>query len=223
MSEAQIHWDSKVLVVYQERILAWFVNNGRHLPWREAASPFQVLVAEILLRKTGAAHIVATYTELIAKFPSPDEMASADPLEVERIIAPLGLRKRANGLVELSQLLCQRFGGTVPSEEVSLRELPGVGPYIAAAVLCFAFGQDKGLVDGGVGRIIRRVFGLPTTKPAYLDRDLWAFAARILPTGRARQYNMALIDLGAALCRPTKPLCASCPLRELCGYSRART
>lgn len=205
-----------IISEYQHNLLNWFYSNGRNFPWRQTSDPFHILVAEILLRQTGASNIVSAYEHIMSKYPSPSQMAKAPLKDLECIIRPLGLRSRAGNLIKLSQMIDENHGGVVPSSISDLQKLPGVGQYIANAVACLCFGYDSPLVDRGIGRVVRRVFGLASTKPAYLDRELWAFAGSITPSGRAGEYNLALIDLAALVCKPRQPICSSCPLKKFC-------
>jgi len=210
--------DQKIIAQYHQSLLDWFYCNKRQFPWRETSDPFHIIIAEILLRMTGVSHTVPIYEYLISKYPTPKEMASASLTDLESIIQPLGLHNRAKILIKLSRVIQEEYGGVVPSNIQQLQKLPGVGQYIANAVICFCFGVDKPLVDGGIGRVIRRVFGLRGTKSAYLDRKLWAFAEKIIPLEKAGEYNLALIDLDAFVCKPRNPICSSCPLANLCAF-----
>lgn len=205
----------------QSSLLAWFRVSGRRFPWRHTKKPYAVLLAEKLLQQTSVRDsTIHAYNDLLSTYPTPEDLAKADPEQVRILIQPLGLHYRAHELVKLACALHEQYGGHVPNDLKSLLALPGVGDYTARAVLCFAFGQDVPIVDTNVARILYRVFGLTGEMPANPARkkELIALAALLVPQKQSRQFNWALLDLGALICKPSKPLCVNCPINTLCSY-----
>ena len=201
---------------FRRSLAGWARGHLRTYPWRSTADPYAVLVAEMLLRKTRADDAVPIYDRVMARWPTLESMAAATPGGLARVIAPIGLPSRARAMRDAALAVVTLHHGKVPDEEQDLLALPGVGRYISNAVLCFAHGRRVALVDGGVGRLLRRVFGLTSRKPAYCDGALWDLADAMLPPRSAKRHNLALLDLAAILCRPHRPSCGLCPLRSLC-------
>ena len=203
-------------------VVGWFLSNGREFPWRSTSNPFHILIAETLLRQTQAARVVGPYFQLISKYPDPASFAKANVNALREWFRPLGLVRRADNLVECSRRLVQDYEGQVPKDICDLQSLPGIGRYGARAILCLAFNHPVPMIDGGSGRVLRRVFGLPDTGPAFSDVRLAGAAERVLPDSKAREFNLALIDLGAAFCHPRKPHCSECPILRLCTFGSSR-
>lgn len=206
------------------RLLAWFRKNGRSFPWRHTRDPYKVLIAEKLLQQTAAQHVVvAAYWRMLGSYPTPTALAHASRRDLARIVQPLGLHYRAAELRRLGEALCSRHGGRVPSDLLQLKDLPGVGEYIARAVRSFAFNIDCGLVDANIARFLSRLLLLPGTPPSNpaRSRSLLLLADAFAPRGNARQFNLGLIDLAAAVCTPRDPRCPSCPVSPTCGFAGA--
>jgi A/G-specific adenine glycosylase len=205
---------------FVQEILTWGEKNKRSFPWRRDRTPYKTLLAEILLQRTPANRVADFYPEFVKKFPSPESIATADSNDLKQLLNPMGLKKRAEWLLSLMKKVCERYNCRVPDQEDELVDLPGVGLYTARAILCFGFGKDVAIVDVNVARVLQRVFyGSNVTKRPSEDKALWSFAARIVPKGRGRQYNEALLDHASLICRKY-PLCEMCPLSVMCNYYR---
>ncbi len=204
----------------QEAVLNWFADYGREFPWRGTHDPFSILVAEVLLRQTQAERVVEPYQELVSKFPDPASMGHANADQLRQWFHPLGLVRRADHMVEISRILVRDFGSRVPDSLVELMGLPGLGEYSARAVLCLAYDGQVPMIDEGSGRVLRRIFGLHSNRPAYSDRKLLAKAEKLLPSGFARSFNLGLIDIAAAYCHSKNPGCSPCILINLCCYGQ---
>ena len=198
-------------------VVSWFRSNGREFPWRDTRNPFHILIAEILLRQTQAARVVSPYTHLVTTYPDPASLAATDVEALRRWFRPLGLVLRADRLVECARRLLRDYGGQVPEDLGELQSLPGIGRYSARATLCMAFNHPLPMIDEGSGRVLRRVLGFPGAGPAYSDTRLAEFANGLIPRRHAREFNLGLIDIGSAYCRPNKPDCPSCPLLRDCS------
>ena len=214
-------WD---LAGFQQHLLAWYSQNGRRFPWRETSDPYAILIAEKLLQQTQAREsVISAYQALLTIYPSPQMLARANPADVIAIVQPLGLAYRAAELIGLAEGLVSLHDGVVPDNLSALMALTGVGDYSARAVLSFAFGYDVAVVDTNVARIFYRVFGIPGRMPSNpaRKRSLIDLATALLPVGQARQFNLALLDLGALVCTPRAPDCESCPVLQYCAYGKA--
>ncbi len=180
--------------------------------------PFKVLTAEFLLQKTDAAKVVTVYEEFTSRWPSPQALSKARINSILKVIKPLGLRYKAGRLKAVASVITAD-GGRVPNKEDVLLKLPGVGRYIASAVLCFAFNEPRAVVDTNVIRILSRFFGLHSAKVRPReDPFLWKFAQSLVPVRKSKEYNWGLLDFGALVCRSRDPLCSECMLKSNCHY-----
>jgi A/G-specific adenine glycosylase len=212
------------LVPMQNSLLHWGSENKRSFPWREATTtPYGHLVAEILLRKSRAASVAGIWRELIGTYPNFESLSGANEQALARLLEPLGLHRiRARALLTIGGSLSILHGGSVPQDEIALRALPHCGRYIANAVLCFAFGEQRPIVDNGINRFLTRHFGLTRAREIHRSQDLWDFAARLLPEGRAPEFNYALLDFSATVCTPRSPKCDSLALPGLPSHRRVQ-
>jgi A/G-specific adenine glycosylase len=199
------------------RLLAWFAKARRDLPWREEPrDPYRVWVSEVMLQQTRVEVVVPYFRRFIERFPTLRSLARAPLDDVLALWSGLGYYARARNMVAAAQAA----GSKLPGSAAALRELPGFGPYTAAAVASLAYGEDVPLVDGNVERVLARLFRIR----AGAREKAWALAAQLLPRGRAGQFNEALMELGATICTPRSPRCGECPLKAQCkGRDRPET
>lgn len=204
-----------------KELTEWFRREGRKFPWRETRNAYKVLVAEKLLQQTRVTNIVVTaYKAVLKRYPNITSLSTARLASLQTILSALGLIYRSKELKLMAKQILTDFNGKIPKKYVDLIGIRGIGPYIAKAVLCFAYRKSVGLVDTNIARILYRYFGLEGTLPANPVRNklLNELAEEIIQTGNARTINLALIDLGALLCLPRNPNCAVCPLNQNCHY-----
>ena len=225
-SSVQVVADSRQLPggdwvsLLQQTVEAWFLKNGRDFPWRRSSSPFHVLVAEVLLRRTQAERVAEPYFELIERYPSTRDMADADVAWLREWFRPLGLVGRADLLIEAAKAIVEQHGGEVSRDLSELESLPGLGKYSARAVHCLAHGGAVPMIDESSGRLLRRLLGLSNTGPAYSDRKLLERTEALVPHETSRAFNLGLLDIAAAYCHVGSPDCVRCPLRNLCSQGR---
>lgn len=201
-------------------LIDWFKKNGREYPWRNDRTPYEILIAEVMLQRTKADQVAPVYLSFIKEFPDSERLGRASKEEIAKYFSKLGLVRRA-GLVEsLGKELLARFGGKVPKSREELMSLPSVGEYIADAVLCFAFGEDVAVVDSNVCRIIGRIFDLKAKGEARRDPQFRQAVNKLLPSSKTEQFNWAIIDLGALICTPRKPSCNECPVSSFCHFGQ---
>jgi A/G-specific adenine glycosylase len=207
---------SERLQQIQERLLAWYREHRRPLPWRAHKDPYAIWVSEVMLQQTQVQTVWPYFERWLTAFPTVEALAHASEEEVLRHWQGLGYYSRARGLHKGARRVLED-GGRIPSEVPLLRALPGIGPYTAGAIASIAFNRDAPTVDGNIARVLTRLFALPGT-PAMppLKDQLWALAQKLLPRGRAGDFNQALMELGAVRCTPQKPACTDCPLRPHC-------
>ena len=197
------------------RVLEWFGRSGRDLPWRRTRDPYHVLVAEVLAQQTQAERAAAAFPRFLERFPDVGALARATPAEVLRAWQGLGYNRRALALRACAQTVVAR--GCWPETVGELATLPGVGPYTARAVACFALGQDVAPVDTNVARVLAR--SLAGTDPSRLSpATRQALADQAMPAGRAWAWSSALMDVGATHCRAAVPRCDGCPIALSCRW-----
>lgn len=206
-------------------LLAWYDRNARRLPWRvapadraagEIADPYRVWLSEIMLQQTTVAAVRTYFEAFTARWPSVGALAAAADEEVMKAWAGLGYYSRARNLLACARVVVAEHGGRFPTDEASLRSLPGVGPYTAAAIAAIAFDRPATVVDGNVERVVARLFAVEAAMPA-AKAELRRLAATLTPTIRPGDFAQATMDLGATVCTPKRPACALCPWREACA------
>lgn len=201
----------------RQAILAWYDATGRLLAFRATRDPYAVLVSELMAQQTQAARAAEAWTAWMARWPSVEGLAAAPLADVLRAWAGLGYNRRAVNLHRAAKLIVTEHGGVVPDTIEGLALLPGVGPYTARAVAAIAFGRPVGAVDTNVRRVLGRIVG--GGPEAFSAGVLQALADAVVPADRAGDWTHALMDVGARLCRPRKPMCADCPAIAWCRYA----
>jgi A/G-specific adenine glycosylase len=205
-------------------LLAWYDRHRRKLPWRalpgERGDPYRVWLSEIMLQQTTVKAVAPYFARFLVRFADVGALAAAPLGDVLKLWAGLGYYARARNLHACAQAVVARHGGRFPATEAALAELPGIGPYTAAAIAAIAFDARAAAVDGNVERVVARLFavadGLPAAKPA-----LRRLALTLVPERRTGDFAQALMDLGATICTPKQPACALCPWMAACA-ARAR-
>ena len=202
----------------RRKLLEWYDQNRRSLPWRDDPTPYGVWVSEIMLQQTRVEVVRDYYARWMRAFPDVFSLAKADEETVLSLWQGLGYYSRARRLRAGAAHVAYELGGELPREPSELQKIPGIGPYSAGAISSIAFGERSPLVDGNVVRVISRYFALPgdPTK-APLKQTIWSLAADLVPKLRAGDFNQALMELGALICTPQSPACHACPLRKSCG------
>ena len=199
---------------FHKDLMGWHHENGRSFPWRRnEMTPWLVLMAEMCLHRTRADQVAPVFSELRKLAPTPKAMIGREEAAL-RAMKSLGLRWRAENVIEVARALLKNFGGQVPESELELRSLPGVGDYAAQAVRCFGFGKRAVLVDTNTARITGRVFARGDERRWQLRLDLYRLAGA---EGPDASFNYALLDLGALVCRAGTPHCGECPVRNHCA------
>ena len=215
--EALVGLEVRRLEELREPLISWFVRDGRDLPWRFTRDPYHVLVSEVMLQQIQVSRAVPFYLAFLERFPTVEELAGAPVAEAIRIWGDLGRYRRVVNLHRTARIILEEHGGEVPSDPETLVKLPGIGPYTAGAVACFAFGRDASFVDTNMRRVLHRLFiGPEVPEPKAKERELLRLASELVPEGRGWEWNQALMELGALRCTARRPLCASCPVAGVC-------
>ncbi|MEZ6188001.1 MAG: A/G-specific adenine glycosylase [Planctomycetota bacterium] len=200
------------------RLLAWYDAHRRDLPWRDTPDPYRVWVSEVMLQQTQVATVLAYYAPFLARFPDVGALAQASEDAVLAAWSGLGFYRRARNLHQGARYVAAELDGRLPTTLEGWLALPGVGRYTAGAVCSIALGIRAPIVDGNVGRVLSRLHAW-TEHPSgsQAQRRLWATAEALLPEERVGDFNQALMELGATVCRPRQPACLRCPWRDACA------
>lgn len=207
--------DNKKRIIAR-RLINWFTKHERKFPWRKTKNPYRIFIAESLLQKTNVEKVYPAYLIMIKKYPNIDDLAKARIRDLRKIVAPLGLIKRAQFLKEGARAIVAKFNRKFPRDKRELKKIKGAGDYLAHAILCFAYGDRLPLVDTNVARVYQRIYNFKSSKLPYADKKLWKFSEDLLPPKNFKEYNLALLDLSALICLPQKPLCNECPCAIYC-------
>lgn len=203
---------------FRARIVRWFGKHGRNYPWRETDDPFRVLIAEMMLRRTKADQVKQVYERLFTEYPDVEAVANAEDKKLEQILYPLGLKWRTPAFALVAREVRERYQCKIPETKPELITLPGVGDYVAGAVLSIVHNKKEWIVDSNIVRLFRRYFGIRTSKEGRRDKHVIELA-KIYASGRnPRKANLAILDFTALICTPGKPDCEKCPLRRNCHY-----
>ncbi|MGD9386736.1 MAG: A/G-specific adenine glycosylase [Gammaproteobacteria bacterium] len=207
---------------FADRLLAWFDDHGRHdLPWQLEHSPYRTWVAEIMLQQTQVGTVIPYFERFMARFPTVADLAAAPLDEVLHLWSGLGYYARARNLHSAAQRVVAGHGGELPTRLEALHSLPGIGRSTAGAILAQAHGQRHAILDGNVKRVLARVHaveGWPGRLP--VERRLWELAESHTPRERIGDYTQAIMDLGATVCRRSRPACDACPVAVDCKARR---
>ncbi|MGA2571466.1 MAG: A/G-specific adenine glycosylase [Terracidiphilus sp.] len=217
---AKLDDDPAKTAAVRKRLLGWYAQNRRELPWRRNRDPYAVWVSEIMLQQTRTAVVAERYPAFMERFPTLVALALAREQEVLALWSGLGYYARARMLHKAAQFVSSHLGGNLPVSAEELRALPGIGAYTAAAVASIAHGEPVAVVDGNVERVLCRLArwdrGSRNGGGAALRRKIENLARRLLDPARPGDFNQAMMELGATVCTPRSPQCGECPLNEDC-------
>lgn len=205
-----------------QNLLDWFDAEQRPMPWRDRPEPYRVWISEMMLQQTQVATVIPYFGRFMRQFPTVHRLAEADLQAVLKAWEGLGYYSRARNLHKAARMIVSDFGGRFPEKVALLKRLPGVGDYAAAAVASIAFNTPCVAVDGNVVRVYARLRAMDgdSTQPIFRRRIRVALH-RVIPKTRAGDFNQAMMELGATVCRPRTPLCEQCPIGKRC-LARAR-
>jgi len=199
------------------KLLAWYKRHQRSLPWRETGDPYRIWISEIMLQQTQVETVIPYYHRFMKAFPTVFALARAPLQDVLKAWENLGYYSRARNIHAASRIIVNQWGGRIPDKPEAIKTLPGIGEYSSGAILSIAYGQAIPAVDGNVRRILSRVFAIrkPMDDPGE-QKKLRELAAALVPVKRPGDFNQALMDLGATICRPKTPDCSNCPIAAIC-------
>lgn len=207
-----------------DALLAWYDRHARRLPWRigperrkqgERPDPYRVWLSEIMLQQTTVAAVGPYFGRFVTRWPQVEDLAAADTDSVMQEWAGLGYYSRARNLKRCAEIVAADHGGRFPQTAAGLAELPGIGPYTAAAIAAIAFDEPAPVVDGNVERVVTRLYRIETAMPK-AKAVVREYVAELTPKKRPGCFAQAMMDLGATICTPKRPTCALCPISEGC-------
>ena len=208
----------------RQSLISWYLANHRDLPWRKTTHPYHIWVSEVMLQQTQVNTVLPYYRRFLKRFVSLERLARADLQDVLKIWEGLGYYARARNLHRSADIILHRHQGVLPDRWEDFRKLPGVGDYIAAAVLSIAFEKPYAVVDGNVKRVLARLFLVKAPVNKSTSIKIFKEAAdRLLSPQDPGTFNQAVMELGAMVCRPNRPLCSACPIQSMClAYGTGR-
>lgn len=221
--EAGIARLSKRINMFRRLLLVWFRREGRFFPWRASnASSYVSVISEVLLQRTRAETVANFFPSFVHRFPGWAPLAAASSGELRAFLKPIGLwRRRATSLRLLASEL-QARQGRFPLSRAEIESLPGIGQYIASAIMLFCHGDRQPLLDANMARVLERCFGARKLADIRYDPWLQALSKRIVAHQQAKQINWAILDLAAKICTIKQPQCTICPVRSCCRYAHAK-
>ena len=198
-------------------LLKWYQKNGRELPWRTKGgahdNPYAIWISEIMLQQTTVATVLTYFDKWMKRFPTIQDLANADLQDVLLTWQGMGYYTRARKIHECANVLVEKYNSKIPNNRDELLKLPGIGPYSASSICCFAFNMPETVVDGNVIRVIARLYGI--TKEIS-SKDIYPLAEKLTSKKQGADYASAIMDLGATVCTPTHPKCNLCPWVKSC-------
>ncbi|MFZ5802512.1 MAG: A/G-specific adenine glycosylase [Candidatus Omnitrophota bacterium] len=207
---------------FSRSLLVWYRHHARKLPWRRTQDPYRIWISEIMLQQTQVETVIPYYLRWLKRFPNLASLAKASRHDVLRAWAGLGYYRRARMIHETARLLVRQEEKNLPASVDALKKLPGIGRYTAAAIASIAFGIPVAVLDGNVIRVLTRLCAISSDiRKARTLEKLWQTAQALLPPKQPGDFNQAMMELGATVCRPGIPLCALCPVRRFCRSEKA--
>lgn len=219
-----MEWDKKVKSEIQNFLLGWYQTTHRQLPWRKTKDPYAIWVSEVMLQQTQVTTVIPYYNRFMERFPTVKNLAGANQEQVLKLWEGLGYYARARNLHKAARVVVEQFNASIPKDKISFKSLPGVGDYIAAAVLSIAFNLPLAVVDGNVKRVLARLCTLEAPvnhSPSH--RAFQEVADKLLAHSAPALFNQSVMELGALVCTPKNPRCTDCPVQNHCRALRTDT
>lgn len=206
---------------FASKLLIWYADNKRDLPWRHSVDPYKIWLSEVILQQTRVQQGLPYYERFVETYPTVQDLAAAEEQEVLRLWQGLGYYSRARNMHHAAKTVAYEMEGKFPDNYKELNKLKGVGSYTAAAIASFAFGESVAVVDGNVFRVLARIFGVVDDIASSKGKKIFEkLANELIPTEGAGNYNQAIMEFGALHCSPKKPNCMFCPFQADCEAYR---
>ena len=207
----------KYISQYRQLLIQWYEINKRSLPWRNVDDPYRIWLSEVMLQQTQVNTVLPYYEDFLKLFPTMDHLCHAEEDKILKVWEGLGYYQRIRNFHKAIIIVMSKFQGNIPESYGEFIELPGVGPYMASAVMSLAFNQPYAVVDGNVKRVLSRLLKIdyPINKPGS-QKFFQKYADHLLKKRNPGTYNQAIMELGAKICRPRSPDCRHCPVQKFC-------
>jgi len=202
------------------KLFLWHKKNYRDFPWRHIKDPYKIMIAEFMLHRTKAEQVVPIYLEFIEKYPDIETLARANFNEIKKVTEHLGLHWRARHFSEAAKYIIENHNGKFPEDYGKLREIPGAGEYATGAISTVCFDKPAPVVDSNIARFINRYFGLNLSGEIRRKKKIVELSAKLFDYKNPGKLLFAIVDFTSLICKPIKPLCDKCPLRNKCNYAR---
>ncbi len=203
-------------VSFAKTLIRWYRRNARRLPWRETRDHYKIWISEVMLQQTTVSAVVPFYHKWMNEFPSVGDVERAPLEKVLKAWEGLGYYARARNIHAAAQMIVERHAGRVPRDPGQLRALPGFGPYTTGAVLSIAYDLRSVIIDANVRRVFMRVLAMKGQAVPARDPAIRTYLEKIMPDSGPGEFNQALMELGALICRSRSPLCIQCPVKGSC-------
>ena len=213
-------YDTKWKSNFRRKLLRWFDDHQRDLPWREHKTPYRIWISEIMLQQTQVATVIDYFNRFTKRFPTVSKLAQAKQEEVLKLWEGLGYYRRARQMHAAAQIIVDQHNGKFPTDFESVLALPGIGRYTAGAILSIALDQQLPILEGNTIRLFARLMTMQSDpRTTNNQKALWEFSESLLPRKRCGDFNQALMELGSQICNPKRPKCLVCPVNNLCMTS----
>jgi A/G-specific adenine glycosylase len=198
----------------QVKIQNWYKENGRTFPWRKKITPFRIMIAEFMLQRTKAEQVVPIFIKFIRKFDDIQILSNSSIEEVSKMIKTLGLAWRAITMVEAAKYIIKKNNGIIPDDEKELLKVPGIGTYIAGAILTVCFNKPHPVVDSNIARFINRYYGINLEGEIRRKKQIIEISSQLFRVDKPGELLFSLVDYTSLICKPNKPECKKCVLRN---------
>jgi len=205
-------------VIICGEIIEWYQNQSRDFPWRYTKDPYKIMIAEFMLHRTKANQVVPAYIKFIEKYSDIETLAKANAEDIKKVTEHLGLHWRVKNFSEAAKYIIENHNEKFPEDYIKLQEIPGVGEYIAGAILTACFNKSAPVVDSNIARFINRYFDLNLSGEIRRKKKIVELSSRLFEYENPRDLLFAIVDFASLICKPGKPLCGKCPLKNDCKY-----
>jgi len=206
------------LIDIRLKLLKWGKHNYRNFNWRKSNNPFHILIAEMMLHRTKSEQVAKIYDIFISKYPTPYILSETSDTDLKSDLYSLGLKWRIFNFKKSAKKIIQDYEGKIPQSKGDLKNLPGVGDYIAGAVLCIAYQKKSPLLDANIVRVISRLFGYPINDNSRRSEKYLKIIDLLMPEYDPGQFLFALLDFSAIICKKRDPSCDLCPIKIHCNH-----
>ena len=200
----------------RHKLFLWHKKNYRDFPWRHTKDPYGIMIAEFMLHRTKAEQVVPVYLEFIEKYPDIGTLAKANPKDIKKVTEHLGLHWRAKHFSEAAKYIIENHNGKFPEDYDKLREMPGAGEYVAGAISTVCFNKPTPVVDSNIARFASRYFGLNLFGEIRRKKEIVELSGKLFEYKNPGKLLFAILDFTSLICKPLKPLCDKCPLKNDC-------